>query len=123
MVNIHKIFADNKFDKSYASKSRKQRIEFFLKLISKFEKPVRILDIGGTENFWKDSLIVNNNDYHVTLLNLKQQKITFHNFESIKGNTLDLENLKKNNYDIVFSNSVIEHLFNFENQKKWPAKL
>ena len=45
-------------------------------------------------------------------MNVKHQ-----NFKSIKGDATNLSNFKDNQFDIVFSNSLIEHLYTYENMK------
>jgi hypothetical protein len=45
-------FADSSPKNSLANKWRRKRFELFKELVKSFQKPVKILDIGGTENFW-----------------------------------------------------------------------
>ena len=39
------------------------------------------------------------------------------------GDATDLSPFKDKSFDIVHSNSVIEHLYNFENQKKMASEI
>jgi 2-polyprenyl-3-methyl-5-hydroxy-6-metoxy-1,4-benzoquinol methylase len=55
---------------------------------------------------------------HITLLNLKETITKSKNFKSIKSNGCDLSVFKDREFDVVFSNSVIEHLSQQKNQKK-----
>src|SRR5579875_2726391 len=59
----------------------------------------------------------------IILLNLKKQNVTSPYFEEVIGDATDLREYPDAYFDIVFSNSVIEHLFTLENQKKWLTKL
>lgn len=54
---------------------RSKRFEFFKSLLNELHKPVKILDIGGTQAFW-ESMNFNEPDVEITLLNLEVQKTT-----------------------------------------------
>ena len=101
---------------------RKKRFKIFLDKIKLIHGPIRILDIGGKFKFWKDMGIQNlfdiNQHISITLMNLNKEEINHASFNSIIGNATDLKQFNDNEFDIVFSNSVIEHLFNFEEQIK-----
>lgn len=58
-------------------------------------------------------------DVHITLLNLHlpNEKLEAP-FNALIGDATDLRFIKDQQYDIVFSNSVIEHLYTWENQQK-----
>jgi ubiquinone/menaquinone biosynthesis C-methylase UbiE len=45
------------------------------------------------------------------------QPIKYKNFSSIKGDASDLSSFRDKHFDIIFSNSVIEHLYTIEKQK------
>lgn len=99
---------------------RKKRFKFFLDLLDniKSNQPVQILDIGGTEVYWERMNFINNDNVHITLLNLEKVDVKHKNFTGVKGDACNLNMYKDNQFDVVYSNSVIEHLFSFENQKK-----
>ena len=99
---------------------REKRFKFFTGLLASV-KPggkLRILDIGGEEDYWQKMNFSEDNNVSITLLNLQKVKTKNDMFISIKGDACDLSEFKDNEFDIVFSNSVIEHLFSKENQKK-----
>lgn len=96
---------------------RKRRFEKFLRLLNSVERPVRILDVGGSELYWQ-SMQFEQDDVSILLLNLTKRNVTSKNMSSIAGSATDLNDFQNNEFDIVFSNSVIEHLFTWENQKK-----
>jgi hypothetical protein len=81
------------------------------------------LDIGGTQSFWERMNFVNQPDVHITLLNVHAEPVKYANFSSMKGDACNLGCFRDKEFDIVFSNSVIEHLFNYENQKKMAAEV
>jgi ubiquinone/menaquinone biosynthesis C-methylase UbiE len=61
---------------------------------------------------------VNTGDVHITLLNLEKVATKSNNVISVKGNATDLSEYKDNEFDLVHSNSVIEHLYEKENHRK-----
>ena len=99
-------------------KFRKRRFEFFKSLLELLDKPAWILDIGGTPKFWIDMGIEDLQDIHLILLNLELLETKIPNFQCVKGDARDLKNFRNQQFDVVFSNSVIEHLGNFDDQKK-----
>lgn len=119
MLNIKKYF--NSVDsKSRANQFRRKRFRLFLEIfndiISKEER-VNILDVGGWEVFWKNMGIEKYSNVHILLLNLDKQKTTLPNVKSTVGDACDLQQFSDNQFDIVFSNSVIEHVGDFQKQK------
>ncbi len=112
--------ASNIFDpesiNSVNNQFRQKRFRFFKSLLDTLPKPVSILDVGGTESYWKRMNFNESEDVCVTLLNLTHTSVSLKGFTSIVGNACDLSEFDDDQFDIVFSNSVIEHLFTFKNQ-------
>jgi len=92
-------------------------------MLEEIPKPIKILDAGGTENFWMQMDFINLTNVSVTLLNSDNIKTTLPNFSFVKGDARDLNMFKDNEFDVVFSNSVIEHVGNFEEQKKMANEI
>jgi hypothetical protein len=107
---LPKKFLDNREAGSLAAWMRRRRFAFFLSLLDHIERPVRILDVGGTQVFWEVMGRSNLGDLRVTLLNLETQPVSGTNFESVAGDARDLSRYADASFDVVFSNSVIEHL-------------
>ena len=114
---------DNK--DSLNQKFREKRFKFFISLLESVEnlESIQILDVGGTEIYWERMDFVNKKNITVTLLNLEKVKTQNDNFISVKGDACDMYLFKDKQFDVVFSNSVIEHLFNYENQKKMANEI
>ena len=75
----------------------------------------RILDVGGEAIYWdiaKDYLSERN--VHVTLLNLTKESAPGPQFSSVKGDATELDHVPDMAYDLVHSNSVIEHVGNWQ---------
>ncbi|MFK9353834.1 methyltransferase domain-containing protein, partial [Escherichia coli] len=85
-------------------------------------RPLTILDIGGTVAFW-EAMNFNQSGITITLLNLEKEEVTNPQFQSITGNATDLSGINDQQFDIVFSNSVIEHLYTWENQEKMAKEV
>lgn len=113
--------ADNKNPKSLASSFRSKRLNLFKGFVEGLPKPIKILDIGGTPEFWGNAGLITA-DVEITLLNLSLVETDSLNVVSITGDATDLSSFADKSFDIAFSNSVIEHLFTFENQQKMASE-
>ncbi len=111
-------YADNTSHNSLSNKFRRKRFEIFKSLIKDLPKPVKILDVGGTINFWIRMGFTPGDDADITLFNAEPENVQDTGFKFIKGDAKDLSAFRDNEFDIVFSNSVIEHVGNFSGQKK-----
>lgn len=118
MLNkIYRKTADFRSEGSIALKMRLERINLFKELISSMNLPLNILDIGGTSTFWEIMGLAGENNFQVTILNLYEEKAKHDNLKCVIGDGRDLKNFEDNEFDVVFSNSVIEHLGNLHDQK------
>jgi ubiquinone/menaquinone biosynthesis C-methylase UbiE len=120
---LKKILQDSKQKESIGNKFRNKRFVYFERLISNLPRPIHILDVGGTEDFWVNRGYNKKEDVKITLLNLKTIITNYNNITSIVGDATDLSLFKEDHFDIVFSNSVIEHLHNFKNQQKMAQEV
>jgi ubiquinone/menaquinone biosynthesis C-methylase UbiE len=97
---------------------RRARFALFLSLLRRLEGPVRILDIGGTQEFWTLMTGDEQVDAHVTLLNIEHQRVTSDKFVSAVGDARNIPQLDDRSFDVVFSNSVIEHVGSYDDQRR-----
>lgn len=97
--------------------------QFFDQISAGGTQSVKILDIGGTEDYWKSMGFELNNKTEIVLLNLYEKEVSHPGFKSIKGDACNLEGIADKSFDLVFSNSVIEHLFTQENQIKMANEI
>lgn len=118
---LFQTIADNQNPDSLASSFRNKRIELLKSWISPLPKPVRILDLGGTELFWKNSGL-KAEDVEITLLNIESAVTYSSHIKCIQGDATHLRDFNDNQFDLAFSNSVIEHLYTFEKQKKMASE-
>jgi ubiquinone/menaquinone biosynthesis C-methylase UbiE len=110
-----KRIADNRDSQSFAVQLRRKRFAFFQSLLSRLARPIRILDIGGTASYWQMMELKDDDQVFITLLNLREENVKLPNMSSMVGDAREIESAD-NSYDIVFSNSVIEHVGIFQDQ-------
>ena len=97
---------------------RRARFQLFLSLLDKLEGHVEILDIGGTQEFWTSMLGDDDRDVRVTLLNIEHQVVTSPKFISAAGDARSIPEFADKSFDVVFSNSVIEHVGSYDEQRR-----
>jgi methyltransferase family protein len=95
---------------------RKRRMRFFYRHFG-VERQTTVLDIGGREFNWTLMPFTP----HVTILNLSMQGKRSGKFEWVIGDARKLS-FPDNTFEIVYSNSVIEHLGNFDDQRRFAAE-
>lgn len=98
------------------SKYRKNRFEVFLSHFS-IDKSTKILDLGGVEETWLGSGLEKN----VTILNLVRCGDS--TIVKIVGDARDLSIFPDQSFDIIFSNSVIEHVGDYYQKKKMADEI
>jgi hypothetical protein len=117
------LFGDSTKHNSLGNKFRQKRMLFFKDKISRLPKPIQILDVGGNEQFWRNSSLANDPNYEITILNLDEFEVNSNNMISVIGDATDLAQYTDKEFDVAFSNSVIEHLHNRENQQKMAREV
>ncbi len=126
MQYLYELFSSSDNPNSLGAKFRAKRLKAFETLFFKtFENQaeIKILDVGGTDYFWKNSRIPNLPGVTITLLNLHLEQSSHPNILAQQGDATDMSNLEEKSFDLVFSNSVIEHLYTLENQQKMAAEI
>ncbi|MEO1278716.1 MAG: class I SAM-dependent methyltransferase [Planctomycetota bacterium] len=108
---------------SISNRMRNKRFAFFESLCEPLPRPLSILDIGGTTEFWRQRGWAGRDDVNITLVNLKAEEQTEDNITPTVNDATALEGIDDGSYDIAFSNSVIEHVFTWENQVKMAAEV
>ena len=103
-------FADNRDPNSLASRLRAKRNEQFKSLLDSLPRPLEILDVGGRQTVWETVKLVDQTDVHITILNLEQEECRHGNVHSVVGDARDMRGFHDCQFDIVYSNSVIEHV-------------
>jgi hypothetical protein len=119
--------ADANSNGSFSNSRRTRRFEAFARLLEglleQHRRPVRILDIGGTNSFWEQRGWAERRDVHVVLVNLMAEQRVHENIEPRAGDATNLSGFSDGAFDVVFSNSVIEHLETFGRQAAMAAEV
>lgn len=114
---------------SLGSRMRAKRLVPLLEMIGRIHKEkgsVSILDVGGRETYWKclDPEFLKSHGVTITILNLPCE-ISGQDSELFKyavGDACDLSVYPDHAFDIVHSNSVIEHVGNWEKVKAFARE-
>jgi hypothetical protein len=116
---LHKRFADNTSSTSVATRLRRQRFQLFLDMLGDSPR-VSILDIGGRPAYWEmmadGTDLLNRLD--ITLLNIEDNQPTHQNFTALVGDGRSMPQFADGQFDMVFSNSTIEHVGDFADQQR-----
>jgi Methyltransferase domain len=100
---------------------RRRRMRRFFVMFHPSPK-TRVLDVGGTVQTWT-SESEGTAGFPVTLINLRDYgAIEDSRFTSLAGDATDMA-FKENAFDIVFSNSVIEHVGTWEKQQAFAREV
>lgn len=98
---------------SFVWRWRRARLSAMIRLV-KPPRGARIIDLGGTEQFWRMMNQVTDHQFHVTLVNLPGSgtRVTDPGrFRLVEADACDLSGLfADRSFDLVFSNSTIEHV-------------
>ena len=97
--------------------TRGRRLRLFNEFMSGVTGPVRLIDLGGTVKFWEDWGLAKRPQLDVTLVNNhdrdknhEDDPITLPNLRRLRADVLSLTAEDFAQYDVIFSNSLIEHL-------------
>ncbi|MEL6457650.1 MAG: class I SAM-dependent methyltransferase [Cyanobacteria bacterium J06636_27] len=127
MPLLPRVIYDNRQKNSLVFSLRRKRFGFFKSLIDTIPYSLNILDIGGTLEFWIESgfleELLHLKDIQITLLNIEYSYSNNPHIKTIIGDATNLSQFKDREFDIVFSNSVIEHLFTYDNQIKMAEEI
>ncbi len=121
--SLIKSLADNSAGDSLATRLRRKRFALFLSLLDTLEGHVEILDIGGTQEFWNLMTDGDPGDVRVTLLNIDRQPVSSNKFLSVEGDARSMPQFADKSFDVVFSNSVIEHVGSYSDQARMAQEV
>lgn len=118
-----KTLADNTRSDSLANRLRRKRFAYFRALLAAVPRPLRILDVGGAQDFWLKMGFGDEQGVTIVITNISDAPLTLipHDgatkFESVWADGRDLSQFNDGEFDVVFSNSVIEHVGELADQE------
>jgi hypothetical protein len=115
--------AEGKNPNSFSNRFRARRFRQFEALVASLPRPLRILDVGGTNEFWKNRGWAGRTDVQIFSLNLAAEERRYENITPLAGDATDLAQFADGSFEVAFSNSVIEHLFAFEQQRRMASEI
>jgi hypothetical protein len=104
MFGVSRLTVDHDNPNSISARSRARRWDLFVAAFPDIEDR-RVLDLGGTPQFWRNSPV---RPVHVTTVNLAAAEAGEDWIEHVVANACDFE--PAGTFDIAFSNSLIEHV-------------
>lgn len=111
------------FADSLAIRARKRRHVVLAGYLATATRPVSILDVGGTVDYWHTVALDRCLIQRIVLLNAIDQAITLPIFEAIIGDARDLSRFADQEFDLTFSNSVIGHVGDFMDQQRMANEM
>ena len=100
---------------------------YFKKVLSSnaLSRKITVLDLGGTLSYWEslNFRYFNSADFIILNLNKIDVSDTYENVRSVSGDATNLSEYVDKQFDLVFSNSVIEHVGDFEKQKHMASEM
>ncbi len=116
--------ADNRDPESMASRLRARRFRKFAEVLRGADEPVRILDIGGAPAFWQRHHCELPVKAEITLLNRGFGDLPGSTgFKCVVSDARRLDMFKDLEFDMCFSNSVIEHVGDADDQLRMAQEV
>lgn len=108
--------------RNWQRKVRRRRLAQFVEALAVTPEQL-VLDVGGTAPTW---LLPEMRELRAVLLNLKAYPLDEAHagrLRTVAGDACNLVDYEDDEFEVVFSNSVIEHVGTYENQKRMAAEL
>ncbi|BDY05706.1 methyltransferase domain-containing protein [Ferrimonas sp. YFM] len=109
---------------------RRARLEPLLEMIRRLSvrgQTVTLLDIGGTEQYWRivPESFLSKHRVEITIANLAPHKrdTGCGHFRQLKADGCDLSLCEDRSFHLVHSNSVIEHVGDWQRMKRFAAEI
>ena len=127
---VTRALTDYSNPRSLGSRLRARRLAHILQLVNGVAERtgrVRVLDLGGTRTYWglltHDFLLSHN--VTVTLLNLPGELAPIDDdvFRFVEGDACNAQRFEDNEFDIVHSNSVIEHVGDWNRMRMFAREV
>jgi hypothetical protein len=123
MHSLLRKLANHQQSGSLSDQLRRKRFQLFLQLIAEMKGPLNIIDVGGTLSFWQKMNFLNQNNIQLTIANLHPPAITHPKITFLVMDARNMQQIEDQQFDVAFSNSVIEHVGSFEDQQLMAAEM
>jgi hypothetical protein len=122
---LTRTLADTEAANSVSSKLRHKRFAFFQSLVQSVPLPFKILDVGGRTTTWERAGLLGNGveGVSITIINPEEGQSQYRNLHFLDGDARDMPQFADREFDIVFSNSVIEHVGDFSQQQRMAQEI
>jgi len=128
--NFAKSVTNNDNPNAFATKLRTKRLSYFLRVVdATFDQygKVNIIDIGGTKPYWNilPEGLIEEKKIHITIINLpgENQPENSEHFTIVDGDACDLSRFEDKSFHISHSNSVLEHVGDWQKMKAYSNEL
>jgi len=81
---------DHQRPDTVASRLRQRRYEFFRNLATSVQRPLKILDVGGTQTIWERIGFADQHDIHITILNIVPVPVDHSNMTAVVGSACSM---------------------------------
>ena len=116
--------ADNTHPASLSSRMRQNRVRKFADLLGRQAREIHILDIGGTAGFWERHRQHLPGGVSITLVNTNFADTPEYPWISyVKGDGRFMSMFADRQFDMCFSNSVIEHVGTDQDQEAFAKEI
>ncbi len=110
--------ANHRDPSSLAARLRRRRMEHCRAIVSSIPKPLKVLNVGGGEQECVSLGLAGQPGVFVTVLNRTGFEASHPNIVSVIGDARDMREFADEEFDFVFSNSVIEHVGDDEDVRR-----
>lgn len=115
------------YERSASSRFRLARFALFVDVVNSIpmttNRPLRVLDVGGVEAYWKDKRQLISRPIEITSINLDAKPFVKPGFISLRANACHMPEFPDNSFDVIHSNSVIEHVGQWSNMMSMAKEI
>lgn len=121
---VENVYLDRKTLSFRSRQKRFRHVQAMIERVLQTKGHCRIADIGGTEYYWEvGGDFVRNANVEIHLINLTSVPVRNAKFTSVSADACDMGSFDDNAYDLVHSNSVIEHVGTWKQMKAMAANV
>jgi hypothetical protein len=107
---------------SLSARLRSRRFAFFRQLVDELPRPLSLLDVGGEWGFWRREGFTEESGISFTILNLGKGEAPPH-VTFVEGDARNMNYFADGQFDVVFSNSTIEHVGGLDDQTRMALEV